>query len=87
LALPLQEQLAPMHKIAAISATSQELIGVRLARSLWLRKLLVERGWRLVLDSDLERWADQEQVSLAHLDVLADLDWLSARDRTQLPLI
>jgi hypothetical protein len=87
LTLASDEGEAPQHKIAAISATRRELIELRLLRSVWLRKRLVEQGWRFVLDSDLEKWAGQTQVSLAHLSALAGLDWLSARDRTQLPLI
>jgi hypothetical protein len=80
-------ELPPVRRTAIVTTARQELIRRKLARSIWLRKLLAEQGWQFIRDADLRDWASQPQVSLADLDSFVGLDLLAAQDRTQLPLI
>ncbi len=80
-------ELLPIRRTAIVTTARQELIRQKLARSIWLRKLLAEQGWQFIRDADLRDWASQPQVSLADLDSVVGLDLLAAQDRTQLTLI
>jgi hypothetical protein len=77
----------PERKIVIVTEARQELIRLRLSRSVWLRKPLAEQGWQFIRDTDLLHWANQEEIALADLDSFVGLDLLSAQDRTQLPLM
>ncbi len=79
--------VSPMRRTAIVTAARQELIRRKLARSIWLRKLLAEQGWRFIREADLHQWASQPQLLLADLDSFVGLDLLVAQDRTQLSLI
>ena len=87
LCAPAGGELVPTHKIAIISAARQDLLRLRMARSVWLRKQLTALGWRFVRDADLQEWASQPQSELTDLESLVALDPLAVQDRTQLSLI
>jgi hypothetical protein len=87
LTLPPGDALLPERKIVIFAEARQELIRLRLSRSVWLRKPLAEQGWQFIRDTDLLSWASQEDIALADLDSFVGLDLLAAQDRTQLPLI
>jgi hypothetical protein len=77
----------PERRIVIVAEARQELIRLRLSRSVWLRKPLAEEGWQFIRDTDLLNWFNQEEIALADLDSFVGLDLLAAQDRTQLPLI
>jgi hypothetical protein len=87
LALPPDGAAPPERKIVIFTEGRQELLRLRLSRSMWLRKPLAEQGWQFIRDTDLLHWADQEEIALADLDSFVGLDLLAAEDRTQLSLI
>jgi hypothetical protein len=87
LSLPPMDGYSPMRKLVIIPERRQDLLRLRLARSMWMRRQLAARGWQFVRDVDLQSWAGQEQVAIADLDSLVGLDPLSIHDRTQLSLI
>jgi hypothetical protein len=86
-ALPQSNGSSLRRKIVIVAEARQELIRLKLSRSVWLRKPLAEQGWQFITDAELRNWAGQDQVSLADLDSFVGLDLLAAQDRTQLPLI
>jgi hypothetical protein len=87
LRLPVGDASPPERKIVVVAEARQELIRLRLSRSVWLRKPLAEQGWQFIRDTDLLNWVNQEEIALADLDSFVGLDLLAAQDRTQLPLI
>ncbi len=87
LRLPLGGAALPERRIVIVAEARQELIRLRLSRSVWLRKPLAEQGWQFIRDTDLLSWVNQEEIALADLDSFVGLDLLAAQDRTQLPLI
>jgi hypothetical protein len=87
LSLPPTDEFIRTRKLVVISEARQDLLRLRLARSMWMRKQLAASGWQFIQDADLQEWASQEEVTLADLDSLVGLDPLSIQDRTQLSLI
>jgi len=76
-----------MRRIAVVCEARQDLLRLRLARAPWLGQQLTAVSWRFVTDSDIRRWAAQEEVTLAGLDALIASDPLSLESRSQLKLI
>jgi len=87
LALQSPDDSTAKRKIVIVAEARQQLLRLKLARSMWLRKPLAEQGWQFIKDADLQSWASHEEIALADLDSFVGLDLLAARDRTQLPLI
>ena len=85
--LPPTDEFIRTRKLVVISEARQDLLRLRLARSMWMRKQLAASGWQFIQDVDLQKWGSQEEVTLADLDSLVGLDPLSIQDRTQLSLI
>jgi len=84
-----------MRMFAVIPVARQDLLRLRLARSMHLRKQLASKGWRFIRDLDLHdirdldlhEWAREPEIVLADLDSLVGLEPLAAQDRTQLSLM
>lgn len=81
------DSVSRARMIAIVAEGRQDLIHLRLSRSVWLRRQLAERGWQFIKDTNLRDWAAQKTIALADLDSFVGMDLLAAEDRTQLPLI
>lgn len=81
------EALARARKFVIFSEARQDLLRLRLARSMALRKQLVASGWQFIQDTALRQWASQSGIALADLDSLVSLDPLAIQSRTQLSFI
>jgi len=77
----------PKRRIVVVCQRRQDLLQLRFARSPWLGQQLAAANWRSLTDSDIRRWAAQDEAALADLDALIASDPLSIESYSQLELI
>lgn len=82
--VPVTDEFVKARKLVIFPEARQDLLRLKLARSMKLRKQLVANGWQFIQDAALRQWASQPDIAPADLDSLVSLDPLAVQDRTQL---
>nr|MBC7244742.1 hypothetical protein [Chloroflexota bacterium] len=82
--VPVTDEFAKARKLVIFPEARLDLLRLKLARSMTLRKQLAAQGWQFIQDVALRQWASQADIALAGLDSLVSLDPLAIQNRTQL---
>ena len=75
------------HRYGVVADARQELLRMRLASSPVVCDALVQLGWQLMVQSTVEQWLQQPEVTLGDIEYLVIQDLLDAYSRPHLPTL